>query len=296
MSYYFESLKNNPLIISVEELLLTKEIIDRLASYQKGEQYILEAVENIKKLSFFKIIYSVQNHKVIGFLIQPHNMNVSPCVIYNRGGSGNFSKIELERIFTDKYAKYSNWGYVTLMSQYSGNDGGEGKDELGGNEINDVLALRDVLSNYSFADTDRIVMYGSSRGGTMTYLALSKVSWVRAAVVKSGMADRFRSFNLRPQMKERAKHFFDVDSEKELVRRSAVYWADDFCKNTPVLLLHGEKDDSVSPLDSLDMSKMFLERDIPFSLVIFEGGDHSLSQYTKEEDVLVREWFTKHLK
>lgn len=295
MPNYHDSLKDNHHIVSVEKLSLTIEVINKLSSCADGKTYIEEAKINVEKNSYFKIVYHSQGHKVVGFLIQPNSNDNLPCIIYNRGGVGDFSKIELERMFTDKYSKYAGWGYITIMSQYSGNDGGEGFDELGGSEIQDVLVLKDILSEYPFADVNRIGMYGISRGGTMTYLALSQVSWIRAAVVKSGIANRLRSFEISPQTKDRAKSFFDVNNEQELIRRSAVYWVNTFCKTTPVLLLHGTADSLVSPLDSLDISKLMLENNLPFSLMLFEGGDHKLSQYTDEENQIVKKWFDKYL-
>lgn len=296
MPNYYNTLKSNPYIITVEELSLNQEVIDKLILFPNGKLYTSEAENNIEKISYFRIIYRSQGHKVVGFIIQPNVTESLPCIIYNRGGSGNFSKIESEKIFTNKYSKYATWGYVTIMSQYSGNDGGDGLDQIGGTEINDVLILRDILTKYPFADVSRIGMYGTSRGGTMTYLALSKVSWIRAAAVKSAMADRFRSFRLRPKIKERARQFFNVNDDQELTKRSAVYWVDKFCKTTPVLLLHGTADDLVSPLDSLDISRLLLENGLPFSLMLFNRGDHTLSQYADEENLIVQKWFDKYVK
>jgi dipeptidyl aminopeptidase/acylaminoacyl peptidase len=294
-SHALDSLKNSPYILSVEELSLTSELLEKLNS-SSDEKHVSEATTNIETLAYFRFTYLSQNHKVVGFLIQPDRGDRSPCIIYNRGGSGNFNKIEPERVFTDKYSKYAKWGYVTILTQYSGNDGGEGTDELGGTEIHDVLALRDILSTYIFADISRIGMYGTSRGGTMTYLALSKVSWIRAAAVKSGMADRFRSFELRPEMRDRASNFFDVGNEQELIKRSAVHWAERFSKTTPLLLIHGTADRTVSPLDSMNLGELLFENKVPFRLVLLEGGDHSLTNYKDEENYMVRNWFDKYVR
>lgn len=294
-SHALDSLKNSPLILSVEELSLTSELLEKLNSFS-DEKRVSEATANIETLAYFRFTYLSQGHRVVGFLIQPDTGDRSPCIIYNRGGSGDFSKIEPERIFTDKYSKYAKWGYVTILTQYSGNDGGEGVDELGGTEIHDVLALRDILSAYVFADINRIGMYGTSRGGAMTYLALSKVSWIRAAAVKSGMADRFRSFKLRPEMRDRASNFFDVGNEQELVKRSAIHWVEKFCKTTPLLLMHGTADKSVSPLDSINLAELLLKNKVPFRLTLLEGGDHSLTNYKDEENDMVRNWFDKYVR
>jgi len=50
--------------------------------------------------------------------------------------------------------------------------GGEGKEEHGGKDLNDVFNLIPLLSHLPNANTLRIGLYGESRGGMMTYLAL----------------------------------------------------------------------------------------------------------------------------
>ena len=54
---------------------------------------------------------------------------------------------------------------MVLASQYRGNDGGQGKEEFGGSDINDVLNLIPLAESISFMNADRIVMLGFSRGG-----------------------------------------------------------------------------------------------------------------------------------
>jgi len=97
----------------------------------------------------------------------------------------------------DTTAKRS--GYVIVASQYRGNGGGEGKEEFGGKDVNDVLNLIPLLSNMPQADTARIGMFGWSRGSMMTYLALTKTTTIKAAVVGSGLTDLITSLKERPE-------------------------------------------------------------------------------------------------
>lgn len=68
--------------------------------------------------------------------------------------------------------KMASWGYVVVASQYRGNDGGEGIEQFGGDDVNDVLNLIPVLNQLPKADTSRVGIEGGSRGGMMTYLAM----------------------------------------------------------------------------------------------------------------------------
>ncbi|MBA3752445.1 hypothetical protein H0X06_06715 [Candidatus Dependentiae bacterium] len=44
-------------------------------------------------------------------------------------------------------------GYVVIASPYRGNDRSEGTDEIGGADINDVIALLPVIKELSYVDS-----------------------------------------------------------------------------------------------------------------------------------------------
>ena len=78
---------------------------------------------------------------------------------------------------------------------------------------------------------------------------------------------------------------YDVESQIELDKRSAIKWADKFCKTTPVLLIHGTSDRRVSTLDSLELSIELYKHKIPYRLQIYEGADHGISEFRNEVNV-----------
>ena len=59
-------------------------------------------------------------------------------------------------------------GFVVIASQYRGNDGGQGKEELGGADLNDVMSLFALAQSLGYIDMRNIFMYGVSRGGMTT--------------------------------------------------------------------------------------------------------------------------------
>ena len=101
----------------------------------------------------------------------------APTIVYNRGGSGEFGAIRIGWLFTGTIAALARAGYIVIASQYSGVAGGEGVDEMGGSDLQDVLNLHKIIKGLSFCDAKRIGMYGFSRGGIMTYRALREVRW-----------------------------------------------------------------------------------------------------------------------
>ena len=247
-----------------------------------------------------KITYLSDGLKVKGYIAYPNdNSKNYPCVIWCRGGIGNAGVIDsfnAQGIF----GQLASWGYVVLSTQYRGNDGGEGHDDFGGNDLNDVLNLFDVAEEIPQADTSVWGIEGWSRGGMMTYLALTKTDKFKAAVVTGGIANlRCNADESRFMKKlyETTIGKYGSDNFDERCRsRSIVGFADKLAKSTPMLIMHGTDDERVLPHDSIDLSYKLLEHNIPFRLVMLEGGDHFLKKHRKEVDRQRKDWYEKYLK
>jgi len=141
-------------------------------------------------------------------------------------------------------------------------------------------------------------MYGWSRGGMMTYLALTKTNKIKAAVVGGAPSDK--TIIDRPDMEtgvyaELIPNYWK-NKERALKKRSAVYFVDKFPKNVPILMLHGNADWRVKPEHSLKLALEFEKYRIPYKLIMFEGADHGINEHWKEVDEQVLSWFNKYLK
>src|SRR4029453_3680791 len=106
--------------------------------YSKAEYDRASANGSIECL---KIQYLSDGLKVVGFLVKPRDSGGKryPVIIYNRGGVQDIGKIDAPNIL-DFYELAAN-GFVVLASQYRGNDGGEGLEEVGGADVADVVNL-----------------------------------------------------------------------------------------------------------------------------------------------------------
>ena len=285
-----ELLKKIPGILDVKRIILTKEVEQLL-----GPVFSKIAKKNARSIFVYKILYRSQGHKVVGFIIEPQTGEKLSCIIYNRGGSGEFGALKIGALFTRLIANFALSGYIVITSQYSGNAGSEGKDEMGGSDIEDVFVLQKILKKYQRANVEKIGMYGHSRGGTMTYLSLAKVKWLKAAVVVGAPTNLIRQEKLRPEMKEHFKKMFG-GSVEEKKKRSAIFWAHLFNKKTPLLIMHGGSDWRVSPLDSLELSQKLLKLHVPHRFVLFEGASHGLGEHTDESTKMTISWFDRFLK
>lgn len=292
MSDFIEALQKISLIKEATEVKYTKEVSIEFNALPNGEERERLAAGRAKEVRISRIKYKSGKNQVVGFVLMPRKVNSTlPCIIYNRGGSNDFGKITNMQLFL-RMSLMASWGYVVVASQYSGNDGSEGKDQHGGEDLKDVLNLYKILKEYPVADVSRIGMYGGSRGGLMTYLCLARVKWIKAAVTVAGLADIYRCMKLRPNMKTHYQDMFKT-SKAELDARSPIKWVEKFHKKTPVLMMHGTADWRVSPLDSLDLSRRMIEEKIPHRLVIFEGADHGLTEFMKESTMQTRNWFDR---
>ena len=288
-------LLNRKLVSNLSE----SPIYSRLTEEVNGKIKWKEKFKYLENIEIFRITYLSDGLKINGFLVKPKKKGKYPCIIYNRGGSREFGSLRPAHgaITLGQIAKE---GYVVIASNYRGNGGSEGMEEFGGKDVNDVTVLPEVLKEIAAADINRIGMYGWSRGGLMTYIALTKTKKIKAAVVGGAVSDAFSSIKDRPIMETGvlSKLIPNYNDNKiaELEKRSAIKWANKFSKNVPILMLHGNSDWRVKSEQSLHLALEFEKNRIPYRLVIFEGGDHGISEHKKEVNDQVMKWFNKYLK
>lgn len=244
------------------------------------------------------IDYASDGLRVKGYLARPRAEGTYPALIFNRGGNREFGALT-DAGAARRLGLYASWGYVVVASQYRGNGGGEGREEFGGADVNDVLNLFPLLDGMSEVDRERVGMIGWSRGGMMTYLALARTDRIRAAAVGAGLADLEASLRLRPELEPVARDLiprFDTEREGQLAARSAVRWAGRLPAATPILLLHGTADWRVDPRQALAMASALLEAKRPYRLTLFEGGDHALGEFRDDVDRAIREWMDRYVR
>ena len=103
-----------------------------------------------------RISYLSDNLKVKGYLAYPGDNSEKkfPCIIWNRGGYENRGAIDS---FTARgiFGQIASWGYVVFTSQYRGNAGSEGKEELGGSDVNDILNLIPLADELEFTEKEK---------------------------------------------------------------------------------------------------------------------------------------------
>jgi dipeptidyl aminopeptidase/acylaminoacyl peptidase len=265
---------------------------------QSLEEIWQESKSALDQIEIQEITYLSDGVKVKGYLAAPKHRTELPCVIFNRGGNREFGALNDVRA-AFMLGRMASWGYVVVASQYRGNAGGEGREEFGGNDVNDVLNLVTLLESLPQADASRIGLYGWSRGGMMTYQALARTDRIAAAIVGAGVTDLFDMVKRRPEMEsvlaELIPNFAD-NQEAALQARSAIYWPEKLHNKTSVLILHGSADWRVHPNQSLRLVEKLFELQRPVRFVFFEGGDHGLNEHRAEVDRIAKDWLDHYVR
>ena len=279
--------------------IISREIID-LSEQQKKMIISGWGVDALEKSVVEKITYLSDGLKISGYIAYPNdNTQKYPCLVWCRGGIGNAGAIDR---FTacGIFGQLASWGYCVFASQYRGNDGGEGHDDFGGDDLNDVLNLIPLADEIPQANKDVWGIEGWSRGGMMTYLTLTKTNIFKAAVVLGGIANlrcnSDESKFMRRLYEQTLGKYEDTEFKSRCETRSIVNFADKLSKSTPLLIIHGNADERVLPHDSIDLSYKLLDLKIPYRLVMLEGGDHFLKSHRKEVDEMRKNWYEKLLK
>ena len=239
----------------------------------------------------YKIRYKSDDCEVVGYIAAPIDYleKKYPVLIWNRGGNQEFGKLKEMDI-----AMPASMGFVVLASQYRGNDGGTGKEQFGGDDVNDVIKLIDISTSFEFVQSGGVYMAGHSRGGMMTYMACRIDDRIKAAAVGAGISDSFAMYEMRSDMKSVYQTLVGgtpETMEEEYRNRSAVRWADEI--NVPLLIVHGgEMDSRVNTAQSENMAEQLEIYGKEYKLILYEKADHSLQDTGWYEEMA--QWFHEH--
>jgi dienelactone hydrolase len=257
----------------------------------------VERVRNSPDLELLRIKYMSDGLKVSGFIYKPKETAGKrlPAVIWNRGGAGEDTIISTANyLHFYEMHRLASEGFVVLASQYRGYDGGEGRDEVGGADTNDVLNLFPLARSLGYVDMERVFMYGFSRGAQMTLQAIRRGAPVRAAGIVGAPTDLWLSFQENPGIRDLITANWaggEARREQNMEERSAVRWADKL--TVPVLIFQGGADPAVSPNHALELARKMEEAGNLYELVVYARDDHFVTRNT--EDCLRRtvEWFKR---
>ena len=275
---------------------VTKTEVDGIynfLSYECEEVFDIEQIDLggslKKKCVSYKLTYISDGYKVKAYISMPlavvENQSKGKCILYNRGGNSKIALLEDKD--TARLCVATN--RIVIASQYRGAGGGEGKDEFGGSDLNDVVTLIDLCeSQFTFVDMNDFCVAGVSRGGMMSYMTARQDDRVKRIIAISAVSDLFKAYEEREDMQKVLYNYIGATPEQapdEYKNRSAVYWADEI--DAPVLIIHSKYDEQVSFAQAEDLYKKLKQTNTDVSFVARDDGVHGLS---KDDNKVILNW------
>ena len=244
---------------------------------------------------------------VHGWLMKPVNYNEGekyPLLLEIHGGP----HMMYANSYMHEFQVLANEGYAILFTNPRGSVGygqefvNACRGDYGGMDYQDLMAGVDhVLENFSYIDENKLGVTGGSYGGFMTNWIIGHTDRFKAAVSQRCISNWLSFYGVSD-----IGHYFteweimgDIFSDPEtLWNHSPLKYASNV--NTPLLLLHGEKDYRC-PIEQSEQIFTALKRQKKEAvLVSFPGENHEVSRSGVPKMRLrhiteIRDWFNEHL-
>ncbi|SEA56545.1 alpha/beta hydrolase family protein [Alkalimonas amylolytica] len=237
-------------------------------------------------------MYLVDDVEVRGVVVAPVHPDKTehqlPVLIYNRGGNADFGALRFPFVY-HQLITWAEQGYIVIASNY------RAQDEFGGADVADVEALLPIIQQMPMADQNNIAMWGVSRGGMQSLMAVRNMPEVKALVFSVGVIDLEKELEFRSEMENVYKaRIPDYANRKQeaLAERSVVHWLDQIPAELPILILHGEQDDRVHVSNATRFAKLLEQRGQPHQLHIYPDAGHNVSQESFDD---MKNWLQQHL-
>ena len=265
----------------IAQFMTTREAYERAA----GERaFVME-----------RVTYRSDGLDVFAYLYRPAEPPKDrrlPIVVYNRG-----SYVRDDFSYEVLAAGYplARDGYLIVAPMLRGSGGASGHDEMGGADLHDLFNVLPVIREIPYADSERIFMYGESRGGIMCLLAAKEGFPARAAAVWGAITDLSaylaRDAGAR-QLTPKIWPGYPANEVEIAERRSAIRWPEKI--NVPMLLMNGGADPQVSSSHALELASAFEKLRKPYELKIYFGEGHITPRARADERLGdITRWFRR---
>jgi dipeptidyl aminopeptidase/acylaminoacyl peptidase len=169
--------------------------------------------------------------------------------------------------------------------------------DMGGEDLQDILAGVDALVEAGSADGDRVGIIGGSYGGFMSAWATTQTDRFRASIPQACVSN-WLSFHNTTNIGQFDVLFLDsdpYDPNGEYPSRSPVYHASR-CR-TPTLVMHGEIDLCTPIGQAQELYQALVEAGCEAELVVYPREGHGWLEYDHQVDAWnrIRDWFDRHL-
>ncbi len=191
--------------------------------------------------------------------------------------------------------------YTIIATMYRGG-AGEGTDEFGGEDLNDVKNLINFIPHLEkelgiSIQTNNMFLLGASRGGMQMFLALARFPELQTRFSKivslCGLLDMEQHINARPDMEEMFGEEFGLikgsNEEAWINKRNPLLAVEKIRKDLPILIIQGTADNRINLQEGYNMVRRLQTQGNQAIYWEIEGGNHGLRN-KKEALNLILDW------
>jgi dipeptidyl aminopeptidase/acylaminoacyl peptidase len=248
-----------------------------IAQLQDGQLIGREQIRCfVKHISLFILTYVSQGLKVKGLLAVPEGTSPRPAVIYCRGGIKRVGMVRKRRIIS-----MARRGYVVFAPYYRGNEGGEGREDFGGEDRYDLFHAIPMVQSLEEVQPGPVSLIGFSRGAVMVMRAARECSGVGPVVVWGGVSDMLDTYEQRVDLRRMLKRVVG-HPKKEIeayVDRSPAHWVHEI--DTPIYIIHGTLDSQVDISHAKKLAAAMEQAGKSYTMALFTGLEH---RFPRKED------------
>ena len=232
---------------------------------------------------------------ISALLYVPRNMQrnrQNAAIVYIHGGPASQTVNSFNRFIQH----IVNQGYMVMAPNYRGSTG-YGKDfqnanlfDMGGGDLEDVLAATDFLKATGYPDPKKLVVVGGSYGGYLTMMAVTKAPQLWAAGVPIvPFVNWFTEIENEDPVLQQSDRATMGDPEKNpdfFRERSPIFFIDQI--KAPLLLLAGAHDPRCPPEETTQVVDSVKKRGGIADAKIYEDEGHGFARVENQIDAFER--------
>lgn len=245
--------------------------------------------------------------EILGRVYYPRGFDAAkkyPLIVYYYGGT-----VPVERSFGGRYPKevWAANGYVVYVPQPSGATGfgqefsARHVNAWGKRTADEIIeGTQKFLDEHSFVDPERVGCTGASYGGFMTMYLQTRTDLFAAAISHAGISNLASYWGQGwwgyLYSAAASAESYPWNNPELYVGQSPLYAADKI--QTPLLLLHGDADTNVPPVESHQMYTALKVLGKPVELIEIGGENHTILSYEPRKlwSKTILAWFDRYLK
>ncbi|MFM7203354.1 MAG: alpha/beta fold hydrolase [Myxococcota bacterium] len=232
---------------------------------------------------------------IAAFLYLPREVRTdgsNPGIVMVRGGP----TAQTQNRYSRDIQYLVSRGYVVIAPNYRGSTGfgqvfqESNRRDLGGGDLQDIVAARRFLIDAGFADSQRVAVMGGSYGGYLTLMAVTKAPDLWAAgVAIVPFANWFTEYENEDEVLKAFDRMMmgdPVENRAFWIDRSPYFFVDQI--KAPLLMLAGGNDIRCPASETREIAAKILERGGTVEYKIYENEGHSFAKRENSIDAFKR--------